>query len=255
VFCAAVAAFACDFFLLQSIDGFPLFALALGVFLVPVSLMGLNPRTAGFATAFCVYFMILTQPFNAMVYDVVSFLNNSMAVVVGVVFGVLAYQLILPPDLAAARRYIARRIGHGLRALALRIPIPPAWQWQTRMFDRVNRLHETANPSGTEANRWFESGLAVLNLGNELLILRQLLEAGKFSHKTSGLLHSVIASFASVSSQSSITASTVQAAEARLARMPAPEEGEDRRAWFRARGILEEMKVCFLEYPNFLDSA
>jgi uncharacterized membrane protein YccC len=253
--CAAVAAFICNFFLLQSIDGFPLFALALGVCLVPVAMAAIDPRTAGFASSYCVNLMVLSRPLNAMDYDVVSFLNNSMAVVAGVICGVLAYQLFLPPNPTAARRYVVHRIRSGLRALSLRNPIPPAWKWQTRMFDRVYRLYDSANPSGTPTDEWFEGGLAVLHLGNEILRLRQLLEAGKLRDDMSRLLDPVIASFASITSDSHPTLSAIRAADTCLGNTPAPEDCETRRAWFRARAILEEMKAFFVEQPNFLSPA
>lgn len=252
---AAVAAFVCNFFLLQSIDGFPLFALVLAVCLVPVALTALHPRTAGFASAYCVNFMVLSRPLNSMDYDVVSFLNNSMAVVAGVTCGVLAYQLIVPPNPSAARRYIVHRIRRGLRAISLRNPIPPAWKWQTRMYDRVYRLFDAANPSGTPTNEWFEGGLAALNLGNEVLRLRQLLEMGELRDNMSRMLRLVISSFASITSNSHPTLSAIRAAEMGLGSTPPPDDGEVRRAWFRARAILEEMKAFFTEHPHFLNAA
>jgi uncharacterized membrane protein YccC len=187
-----------------------------------------------------------------MDYDVVSFLNNSMALVAGVACGALAYQLFLPPDPHAARRYVVHRIRRGLRSLAQREPVPPAWVWQTRMFDRVNRLYSAANPSGTPTSEWYEGGLGALNLGNELLRLRLLLEAGKLSNEVILWLQSVIASFGSIVSNPDSARSTIQAADAALQQTTPPEERDGRRTWYRALGILREMGAFFIEHPAFL---
>lgn len=250
--CAAVAAFVCNFYLLQNIDGFPLFALALGLCLVPIAMEIFNPAAAGFVTAYCVNFMVLARPLNAMNYDVVSFLNNSLATLAGVACGALAYRLFLPPNPSAARRYVVSRIRRGLRGISKRKSIAPAWMWQTRMFDRVLRLYDAANPSGTATSEWYEGGLAALNLGNELLRLRLLLETGKLRGQALSLIQSVIASFASIVSDQEFTRSTVRAADAALQNTTPPEGREDRRAWYRALGVLGEIDAFFIEHPSFL---
>src|SRR5262249_38066049 len=183
--CAAVVAFICNFFLLENVDGFLLFALALGICLVPVAIGILNPATAGFATGYCVLFNVLLRPLNSMSYNVSAFLNNALVTIAGTAFGVIAYQLFLPPNPSAARRYVVNRIRRGLRVLSQRKPVPPFWAWQTRMFDRVHRLFDPENQSGTHTSEWFEGGLDALNLGNELLRIRILLETEKLTDKVS----------------------------------------------------------------------
>src|SRR5262249_59440744 len=76
--CAAAAAFICNFFLLENVDGFPLFALGLGICLVPVAIGILNPATAGFATGYCVLFNVLLRPLNSMSYYVSAFLQYAI---------------------------------------------------------------------------------------------------------------------------------------------------------------------------------
>src|SRR5262249_19836802 len=183
--CAAAAAFICNFFLLENVDGFPLFALALGICLVPGGMGIANPATAGFATGYSVLFNVLLRPLNSMSYNVSAFLNNALVTIAGTVFGVLAYRLFLPPNPNAARHYVVNRIRRGLRILSQRKAIPPFWTWQTRMFDRVARVFDPENLSGTHTSEWFEGGLDALNLGNELLRMRILLETEKLTTKVS----------------------------------------------------------------------
>lgn len=250
--CAAAAAFICNFFILENVDGFPLFALALGICLVPVAIGIPNPATAGFATGYCVLFNVLSRPLNSMSYNVSAFLNNALVTIAGTAFGVLAYRLFLPPNPSAARRYVVNRIRRGLRILSQRKPVPPFWTWQTRMFDRVQRLFDPENLSGTHTSEWFESGLDALNLGNELLRIRILLETEKLTDKVSSTLNSIIGAFAWIVHDQNVTRAAIRVADAALRNTTPPKDAAGRRAWYRALGIVEGMNAFFIEHPRFL---
>ena len=248
-----VVAFVCNFYLLQNIDGFPLMALIMGLFLIPGAVAFLHPKTSGSGLAFCVTFLAISRPLNPMNYDVVSFFNNAVAADGGLVCGVLVYILFMPPDPRAARRYVVYRIRRGLQIISQRNPIPPYWAWQTRMADRVNRLHDPDNPSGTSTDEWYEGGLGALNLGNEVLRLRLLLEEGRLAANVAALVRSVLKSFEKIVVDPDSNRFTIQAVSATFQRHSEPPENkEDRRAWFRTLGILQEMEAFFIDYPGFL---
>lgn len=249
---ASVTAFICNFYFLQFIDGFPLLVLVYGLFLIPAVMRMLDPRKAMFYTAYCVTFITLSRPLNPMNFDAVSFLNNAVATLAGVAFGVLAYLLFMPPDPRAARRYVVWRIRKGLQIISQRPSIPPPCIWQTRMFDRVNRLYDASNPSGTPTDEWYEGGLAALNLGNEVLRLRLLLESGTMDSHATAMVRAVIKSFGEIQTSPDSTRFTIQAVGAALQETPPPENLENRRAWFRSLGIVREMEAFFIEHPGFL---
>ncbi len=249
---ATVAAFVCNFFLLQNIDGFFLFSLVLGLFLVPGGMIFHELKTGLFGLAFCVNLLVLVRPLNPMDYDLISFLNNAVATNVATAFGVMAYKLFMPPDPRAARRYVVYRIRRGLQSLARREPIPQFCDWQTRTADRVNRLYDASNPSGTPTDEWYEGGLGALNLGNEVLRLRMLLEEGKLEERTAALLRSVLKSFEEIVANPNSTLFSIQAVNAALQEIPPPAHGPARQAWFRTLGILPEMEAFFIEHPGFL---
>ncbi len=89
------------------------------------------------AGGFSFVFVTLVRPLNPMTYDLTDTLNTGLAVLVGVLFGTLAYILIFPPDPRAARRYVTYRIRWGLERLARINPVPGFSHWETRMYDRV----------------------------------------------------------------------------------------------------------------------
>jgi uncharacterized membrane protein YccC len=247
-----VAAFICNFFLLMNITGFPLLCLIYGLFLIPGAMVFLNPKYSLIGLAYCVVFLAISRPLNPMNYDVVSFLNNAVATEAGVLFGVFFYKIFLPPDRPAARRYVIYRIRRGLQIISQSQPIPPPAQWQTRMFDRINRLHDPENPSGTTTDEWFEGGLAAVNLGNEVLRLRMLLEEGRLGDSTASVARAVLKAFGELVTNPHPAELTVQAAREAIRQEPPEATRQKRRAWYRTLGILEEMEGFFVDHPRFL---
>jgi uncharacterized membrane protein YccC len=249
---ALPTAFICNFYLLQNVSGFPLFALVYSLFLFPAAMFLLHPKWGLVALAYCVNFLITSRPTNPMDYNVVSFLNNGIATLSGAAFSALVYSLFLPPDPPAARRYVVNRIRQGLGRISTLVPIPSPATWQTRMFDRVARLRDPANPSGTHTDEWFESGLAAIELGNEILRLRLLLRDKPVDPAHRALAETVLATFAEWKSDPARVNRFVHAAARRLRAEPLPEGADARRCRVRMLGIFEEMEAFFDAHPKFL---
>jgi uncharacterized membrane protein YccC len=248
-FIALPAAFIWNFFIFQNISGFPLFALAVGLYIIPVASFFLNPKTSLYSIAACVFFFAISRPTNPMNFDIISFLNNAVSAIVGVAFGVLAYKLFLPPDPPAARRYVIHRIRIGLGLISSLQPIPEPWRWQTRMFDRVNRLYDPANPSGTSTDEWFEGGLAAVELGNEILRLRFILDEEVVDPTCRASAEKILVAF---SQRHPRTRTIIRETLAGFPGAVPPLERESPQTWVRMRGILQEMEAFFTEHPRFL---
>jgi uncharacterized membrane protein YccC len=245
-------AFIWNFYLLQNVSGFPLFALVMSLFLFPAALFLQDPKWGLVALAACVNFIVISRPTNPMDYNVVSFLNNGLATMAGVAFSSLVYSLFMPPDPPAARRYVVNRIRQGLGRISKLEPIPSPATWQTRMFDRVNRLHDPANLSGIHTDEWFESGLAAIELGNEILRLRLLLRDKPVDASHRALAETLLETFAEWRNDPARVNRFVHAAARRLRMEPMPEDLEARRCRMRMLGIYEEMEAFFNAHPKFL---
>ena len=241
------------FLILSAGSGFDYLILASGVFLIPMGLAMANPATNFAAIAFSFVFLNLAGPANPMVFDLADTINSAIAIEFGVLAGVAAYVLILPPNPQAARRYVTYRIRLGLGLLASRIPIPDFSHWETRMYDRVNRLHDPKNPSGTHTDEWFEAGLGALTLGNEILRLRHWLVEEKLPNEVKSTLESVLAGLGKILNQPEPAYAGLKRGRDRIAHLDPGLGHPERMAWARVLGALEEMDVYLEVHPRLLN--
>jgi uncharacterized membrane protein YccC len=205
--------------------------------------------------AFSLVFLNLAGPANPMAYDLADSINMALAIEVGVLAGTLAYVLIFPPNAHAARAYVTYRIRLGLGLLASQSPIPPFSQWETRMYDRVNRLHDPQNPSGTHTNEWFEAGLGALTLGNEILRLRHWLAEEPLAAGVRSALERVIRGLVTIESEPERAYASLQSGRARVSALDPGTGQAGRIAWARVTGALEEIDVYLANHPRLLNRA
>jgi uncharacterized membrane protein YccC len=243
------------FLVLSANSGFDYFMLVSGLFLIPLGLVMAKPSTNFAAVAFSLVFLNVAGPANPMVYDLADTINSALAIEFGVLAGVAAYVLILPPDPHAARKYVTYRIRLGLGLIASRLPIPSFSHWETRMYDRVNRLHDPLNPSGSHTDEWFEAGLGALTLGNEILRLRYWLVEENLPAGMKTVLESIIAGLGAIVKEPEPAYAVLQSGRDRIAQMDPGPGAADRPSWARVVGALEEMDVYLSHHPRLLNRA
>jgi uncharacterized membrane protein YccC len=247
---AVFIALALKFLVLPQQSSFEFLSVAMGFVLLPLGMVMYNPKTTQAAIAFSLIFLNVAAPTNPMTYDLADSLNTAIGTELGVLFGTLAYVVIFPPNAAAARRYVTYRIRRGLALMAGLVPIPSFSQWETRMYDRVIRLNDPLNPSGTATDEWLDAALSALTLGNEILRLRGGLARRELPGPVAPAARGVVESFTDFVSQPGRAQAAVGAQLAELAaRDPGPESGE-RRAWARTLGSLEEINGFLSRIPG-----
>jgi uncharacterized membrane protein YccC len=254
-FKAGLGAFAmaliCKYLVLATGTGFEYLTLATALFLLPLGWFLVNPSTTLPATAFTFVFLSLVQPGNPMVYDFADSLNTGVATLAGILFGTLAYILVLPPDPAAARRYVTYRIRRGLELVSIMNPVPTtSANWETRMYDRIMRLNNPDNPSATPTDEWLDAGLGALNLGNEILRLRRWLQSETMSADVRKAIIKVVDAFGRFLPDPQGALATLQEQSHSILQLDPGTGRPERRAWARATGALEEMEVYLLAHPR-----
>ncbi|MFL1525515.1 FUSC family protein [Pseudomonas sp. O230] len=172
IFLAIPAAFIVGQILLPQWSGFALLCMGMGVPLFFGALGMARPQIGATATSFCLHFIVLVSPLNAMKFDVATFFNSAQAMVVGVGAAVLAFHLlILRNPTWHGRRLLAATLGDLVRLTRRNLRGAESW-FGGRMADRLLQLarHYPELPEPARS-RW-DDGLLGLDIGDELLHLR-----------------------------------------------------------------------------------
>ena len=250
---ATLLALLCKFYILPMESGFEYLTLASGLFLFPLGLFMANPSTNAAAVFFSLVFLNLVQPTNPMNYDLADSINNAIALIIGILFGTLAYVLVLPPNPQAARRYVTYRIRRGIQFMARNNPVPTFSMWETRMYDRVSRLNDPQNLSGTPTDEWLDAGLGALTLGNEILRLRHWLATETLAPEVRDALQKTIDAFTHFLHEGPRAAEMAEQRQQEIAQLDPGLDQPRRRAWARITGALAEINVFLSHHPRLLN--
>ncbi len=179
IFLALPLAFVVGQILLPQWSGFALLCLGLGVPLFFGALGMANPKIGATATSYCLHFIVLVAPLNAMVFSVETFLNSAQAMVMGVGAAVLAFKLLVLRHPA----WQGRRLRAATQADLVRLTrrdLRDAETWfGGRMADRLLQLARHASSLPAEQRGRWEDGLHGLDIGDELLHLRMCLAVAR----------------------------------------------------------------------------
>lgn len=174
VLLAIPVAFVVGQVLLPQLSGFAMLALVLGVPLFFGALGMAHRPTAGTATAFSLNSIALIMPVHFMdgEYDTGLFFNEALGMLVGVGCAVMAYRLIgLRDPLWHGQRLRLAGLAD-LRRLTRRSLAGADLWFAGRMADRLLQLARHGAELTEEQRRHWDSGLFMLDLGDELLHLR-----------------------------------------------------------------------------------
>ena len=248
---AVIIALLCKYLVVSEAIGFEGLIWVMLPFLLPMGLIMSYPPTALFGVAYAFAFISLVGPTNPQQYDLAGSINSGIATLVGILFGTLGYVLIFPPDPSAARRYVTYRIRRGLELVSLMRPIPSTnSHWETRMYDRVMRLNDPQNPSGTPTDEWLDAGLGALNLGNEILRLRRRMANEEMSPEVRLCAEQVIGAFNEFLPEPQRVTGVIQSQIRRLAQLDPGRGAPLRCIWARVLGNLREMEDYLVAHPR-----
>nr|WP_239539358.1 FUSC family protein [Pseudomonas sp. M5] len=156
-------------------SSFAMLCLGMGVPLFFGAMGMAHPRTGATATSYCLHFIVLVSPLNAMQFGVASMFNSALAMLVGVGAAVMAFRLLVFRHPAWLGRRLRAATQSDLVRLARR-DLRGADSWfGGRMADRLMQLARHAGElPEAERKRW-DDGLHGLDIGDELLHLRMCL--------------------------------------------------------------------------------
>jgi len=168
----ALSGFIETFFLFPHIDGFPLLCLLLAPVFVLGAYLGSRPQWTGYGLGLLIFFSLGSVPGNLTVYNPYTFINDYIAMVVGMLICAAAGAIILPPN----SRWMWQRLEQALRnqvVFAISAPLKrlgSSFESQTR--DLMHQAYGLAIGKPLvqrELLRWM---FVVLEIGHAIIELR-----------------------------------------------------------------------------------
>jgi uncharacterized membrane protein YccC len=177
---SVLAAAFCNFVLLSRMSDFVMLAAVLTPFLMAGGLAMRRPSTAAVATGFTMFFIDLVGPDNAARPDLVSFLNDAIALLIGIACGAVVFALVAPQDPLEDRERLQASVRRDLEAIGHN---PYRWSqhaWLARAADRMGReFADSEAISSAEAERDLRGMLAALTIGHAAIGLATLRRGSK----------------------------------------------------------------------------
>jgi uncharacterized membrane protein YccC len=166
-------AFICAFMMLNHVEGYLMLVLAMAPFLALSTYATTWRRTLGIGTGFNLMFAQIIAPENMMRFNVVSFFNDSIAQIVGLVLALLMFALILPEHRQGSRRHIAEALWDETLRLCTGERPHMREHFESRIRDLLNQLSMAARGAASPATRLvLNQAIVLLELGHAILDLR-----------------------------------------------------------------------------------
>ncbi|EPM64121.1 fusaric acid resistance protein [Pseudomonas syringae pv. actinidiae ICMP 19073] len=169
----ALLGFVETFFLFPHIDGFALLCVLLAPVFVLGAFLGSRPQWAGYGLGLLIFFSIGSVPDNLTVYNPYTFINDYIAMVIGMLICAAAGAIILPPN----SRWMWQRLEQALRnqvVIAISAPLDrlgSRFESQTRdLMHQAYGLAISRPQVQRELLRWM---FVVLEIGHAIIELRR----------------------------------------------------------------------------------
>ncbi len=172
-FMAAIFGFFITFFVLPHIDGFPLLCLSLAPVFVLGAFLASRPQWAGVGIGLLIFFSIGSVPDNLTVFDPYTFINDYIAMVIGMLVCAAAGAIILPPN----SRWLWRRLEDHLRrqvVFAISAPLRGLGSsFESRTRDMLHQAYGLAVRQPQVQSGLLRWMLVVLQVGHAIIELRR----------------------------------------------------------------------------------
>jgi uncharacterized membrane protein YccC len=170
---STTAAFICQFFVLAKMDGFTLLVAGTVPFLMIGAYMSVKPKVAFIGIGYLMSFFLVLTIRNPQTYDVLDFINNAMAVLIGLATAAIAF-VIVPPVVGTA--WLRHRQVDRLRrqiALVAEAPLEGLRErFESFNNDLIQQIVAHTIPGSAESRKEFSWALSVREMGRAVIELR-----------------------------------------------------------------------------------
>lgn len=178
-----VPGFLFRFVMMPQVQGFPMIFLALAPFLAFSAYLITKPRLFLFGLFFSVWFITLAGPENNPEPDLTAYLGQSIAALMGIGAGLVAFIVVLP----GGSRWLRLRERVELRRQVVRAcfsreeNLAEAFDHATRAILRKISVNRSAGAGEGKNSRMFRWTFAALEIGGAMIAFREAAEAGDAS--------------------------------------------------------------------------
>jgi uncharacterized membrane protein YccC len=177
VLVAAAPVFATQFYLMPLAVDFPSMAVALAPLLLACGFIMAQPRIGPLGLLSAVYFAFASNIDNVMTYNAASFLNSSLAILVGIAVVVVLFVTFFPETPAHAGRRFRRQLLVHLSYLASACPCGPAFRcYQSALFEQLGATLARLKDEPKVARECLTSALAALSAAQAIDRLKSSLD-------------------------------------------------------------------------------
>ncbi|CAI8867806.1 FUSC family protein [Pseudomonas sp. IT-93MI4] len=172
-FLGALIGFVEMFFIFPWIDGFPLLCVMLAPVIVLGSFLASRPKYAGIGLGLLIFFSTGSVPDNLTIYNPYSFINDYIAMVMGMLVCAAAGAIILPPN----SRWLWKRLEQDLReqvvyAISGKLK-GLASSFESRTRDLLHQAYGLAAGQPTVQKNLLRWMFVVLEVGHAIIELRK----------------------------------------------------------------------------------
>ncbi len=176
---AAVPVFATEFYLMPLAVDFPSLAVALAPLMLTCGFIMAQPRIGALGLLSAVYFAFASNIDNVMTYNAVSFLNSSLAILVGIAVAVVLFATFFPETPAFALRRFRRQVLVHLGYLAGASRCASALScYQRALCEQLGATLARVNDDPNAARTCFASAATALSAAQAISRLRGSLGVG-----------------------------------------------------------------------------
>jgi len=172
-FLGAVIGFVEMFFIFPWIDGFPLLCVMLAPVIVLGSFLASRPKYAGVGLGLLIFFSTGSVPDNLTIYNPYSFINDYIAMVMGMLVCAAAGAIILPPN----SRWLWKRLEQDLRGQVVHAISGKlkglASSFESRTRDLLHQAYGLAAGQPTVQKNLLRWMFVVLEVGHAIIELRK----------------------------------------------------------------------------------
>ena len=184
--------FICMFFVLVRADGYPMLVLAMLPPLLLGTYISTNPKKAGVGIGINLFVATVVTPVNLMHVDGAAYLNNALALILGVVLAYVIFAVVLPEHTMGQRDHVATALWREALRTCVAGRRRLRQRFDNRVRDLLNQLNAAAGPAPAEATRAvLRQALTLLELGHSVIEMRALIATSAPSEARSALQHGV----------------------------------------------------------------